>query len=246
MSSSADLPSHVAVVMDGNGRWAQARGLPRVQGHRKGVDAAQSITTFCAKAGIPYLTLFAFSSENWQRPEDEVSFLKTLLINSLEKQFDELHQNNVRLDVIGDVRPFGPSLERQVERARSRSANNTGLRLTIALNYGARWEITQPLKSIVEDCLQGVIDAEAITESLISERLTTSQLPEPDLFIRTGGEIRLSNFLLWQLAYTELFFTDVLWPDFDQDVFDEAIRAYRARRRRFGKTQEQVNRVADS
>jgi len=232
--------------MDGNGRWAQARGLPRVQGHRKGVDAAQSITTFCAKAGIPYLTLFAFSSENWQRPEDEVSFLKTLLINSLEKQFDQLHQNNVRLDVIGDVRPFGPSLEQQVERARSRSADNTGLRLTIALNYGARWEMTQALKSIVEDCLKGDIDAEAITESLISERLTTSQIPDPDLFIRTGGEIRLSNFLLWQLAYTELFFTDVLWPDFDQDVFDEAIRAYRARRRRFGKTQEQVNRVADS
>jgi undecaprenyl diphosphate synthase len=246
MSSSADLPSHVAVVMDGNGRWAQARGLPRVQGHRKGVDAAQSITTFCAQAGIPYLTLFAFSSENWRRPEDEVSFLKTLLINSLEKQFDQLHQNNVRLDVIGDVRPFGPSLERQVERARSRSANNTGLRLTIALNYGARWEITQTLKSIVEDCLKGVIDTEAITESLISERLTTSKIPDPDLFIRTGGEIRLSNFLLWQLAYTELFFTDVLWPDFDQDVFDEAIRAYRARRRRFGKTQEQVNRVCDS
>lgn len=244
MTLNTDLPAHVAVVMDGNGRWAQARGLPRVQGHRKGVDAAREMTTLCARAGIAYLTLFAFSSENWRRPDEEVSFLKTLLMTSLQKEFKRLHANNIRLKVIGDPARFGSTLEAQVQEAESRTAQNTGLTLTIALNYGARWEIAEMTRALINECNEGILTASDITEPLISRRLSTADMPDPDLFIRTGGEIRLSNFLLWQLAYTELFFTDTLWPDFDETAFNEALEAYRSRRRRFGKTQEQVDESA--
>jgi undecaprenyl diphosphate synthase len=241
MTQNMDLPTHVAVVMDGNGRWAQGRGLPRVQGHRRGVDAAREMTTLCARAGISYLTLFAFSSENWRRPEEEVSFLKTLLTTSLQKEFKRLHANNVRLKVIGDLARFGSTLATQVQEAESRTAKNTGLTLTIALNYGARWEIAEMARALASECNEGVLTASDITESFISGRLSTGDMPDPDLFIRTGGEIRLSNFLLWQLAYTELFFSDTLWPDFDEAAFNEALEAYRSRRRRFGRTQEQVD-----
>ncbi|MEK9785382.1 MAG: isoprenyl transferase [Gammaproteobacteria bacterium] len=244
MTLNTDLPAHVAVVMDGNGRWAQARGLPRVQGHRKGVDAAREMTTLCARAGIAYLTLFAFSSENWRRPDEEVSFLKTLLMTSLQKEFKRLHANNIRLKVIGDPARFGSTLEAQVQEAESRTAQNTGLTLTIALNYGARWEIAEMTRALANECNEGILTVSDITESLISRRLSTADMPDPDLFIRTGGEIRLSNFLLWQLAYTELFFTDTLWPDFDETAFNGALEAYRSRRRRFGKTQEQVDESA--
>lgn len=244
MTLNTDLPAHVAVVMDGNGRWAQARGLPRVQGHRKGVDAAREMTTLCARAGIAYLTLFAFSSENWRRPDEEVSFLKTLLMTSLQKEFKRLHANNIRLKVIGDPARFGSTLEAQVQEAESRTAQNTGLTLTIALNYGARWEIAEMTRALINECNEGILTASDITEPLISRRLSTADMPDPDLFIRTGGEIRLSNFLLWQLAYTELFFTDTLWPDFDETAFNGALEAYRSRRRRFGKTQEQVDESA--
>ena len=242
MSTSNAVPEHIAIVMDGNGRWAQARGQVRINGHRRGVEVVRQVTSLCAKAGVSFLTLFAFSSENWRRPQDEVTFLKKLLATSLEKEFDRLHKNNIRLNVIGDVTPFGAHLEENIERAKQKTEGNTGLTLTIALNYGARWEISAAAKNIAVDCLSGKLNPEDISESLFNDRLATVSIPDPDLFIRTGGEIRLSNFLLWQLAYTELFFTDTLWPDFDETVFNEALEAFNSRQRRFGQTGEQVGK----
>jgi undecaprenyl diphosphate synthase len=242
MSTPNAVPEHIAIVMDGNGRWAQARGQARINGHRRGVEVVREVTSLCAKAGVSFLTLFAFSSENWRRPADEVTFLKKLLATSLEKEFDRLHKNNIRLNVIGDVTPFGPHLEKNIENAKQRTDGNTGLTLTIALNYGARWEISAAAKTIAVDCVSGKLKPEDISESLFNDRLTTGNIPDPDLFIRTGGEIRLSNFLLWQLAYTELFFTDTLWPDFDETVFNQALEAFNLRQRRFGQTGEQVGK----
>ena len=234
MSTSNAVPEHIAIVMDGNGRWAQARGQVRINGHRRGVEVVRQVTSLCAKAGVSFLTLFAFSSENWRRPQDEVTFLKKLLATSLEKEFDRLHKNNIRLNVIGDVTPFGPHLEKNIESAKQRTDGNTGLTLTIALNYGARWEISAAAKDIAMDCVSGKLKPEDISETLVNDRLTTVSIPDPDLFIRTGGEIRLSNFLLWQLSYSEFYVTDVLWPDFREDDFAVAIKSYGKRQRRFG------------
>ena len=234
------VPRHVAVVMDGNGRWAQARGKARIQGHRRGVETARQLTSLCGRAGIEYLTLFAFSSENWKRPPEEVGFLTRLLITSLENEISRLQENQIRLNVIGDFRPFGQKVNELIVRAHEQTSSNTAMTLTIALNYGGRWDLTEAVRKLVRACEERDITADDIDEATLSQALSTRNLPDPDLFIRTGGEIRLSNFLLWQLAYTELFFTDCLWPDFDEEQFERALDAYRSRQRRFGQTGDQV------
>jgi|TARA_Y100000294_G_scaffold167217_1_gene176166 undecaprenyl diphosphate synthase len=226
--------------MDGNGRWAQARGRPRVAGHRRGVEAVRRVAGLCGKHKIPFLTLFAFSSENWSRPVEEVGLLTRLLVTSLENEVQRLHENGVRLKVIGDLAPFGSKIEQMVARAEEATQENTALNLTIALNYGGRWDMLQAVQRIGIATASGALDPADVDEELISSYLSTATQPDPDLFIRTGGELRISNFLLWQLAYTELFFTDALWPDFDEKIFVAALEAYRVRQRRFGQTREQV------
>jgi undecaprenyl diphosphate synthase len=226
--------------MDGNGRWAKQRGLPRVAGHRKGVEVVKSMVPTCGKKGIPYLTLFAFSSENWQRPGKEVNLLIEILTSTLENEILELHDHRVRLRVIGDLSRFPDRLRRAISNADELTRNNRALNLTIAINYGGQWDMQQACQSIAELVEQGEITAAAVTPALIESQLCTHELPEPDLFIRTGGEIRISNFLLWQLAYTELYFTDTYWPDFNEECFNEALEVFAERQRRFGKTGAQV------
>jgi len=239
-TTDREVPRHVAVVMDGNGRWAQARGRPRIQGHRRGVETARQVTSLCGEAGVEYLTLFAFSSENWKRPREEVGLLTQLLVSSLENEISRLHANQIRLNVIGDLKPFGIKVERMVATAREKTADNTAMTLTIALNYGGRWDLITAARTLARACEEKQIAWQDIDESALTAALSTIELPDPDLFIRTGGEIRLSNFLLWQLAYTELFFTEALWPDFDQALFLRALEFYQNRQRRFGRIGEQV------
>jgi undecaprenyl diphosphate synthase len=231
-----DTPRHVAIIMDGNGRWARRRRLPRIAGHRRGAEAVRAALRACADRGIEYLTLFAFSSENWRRPPEEVALLMKLFRTALEREVDELHANGVRLKVVGDTRRFDPKIRKLVERAEELTAQNRRLTLTIAANYGGRWDILQAMTRLLRERPS----LEEVGEELIAPYLAMSYAPEPDLFIRTGGEQRISNFLLWQLAYTELYFTETLWPDFDGAALDAAIASYRARERRFGRTSEQV------
>ena len=205
---SANVPRHIAVIMDGNGRWAKNNGLPRVAGHRKGVEVVKDLVSMCGKKGIPYLTLFAFSSENWRRPKAEVKLLIELLTSTLETEVRNLDEHHVRLRVIGDLTRFPANLQRTIERAEDITRNNRALNLTIAINYGGKWDMLQACQAIAELVEQGEIEASAVTPALIESQLCTNELPEPDLFIRTGGELRISNFLLWQLAYTELYFTE--------------------------------------
>lgn len=228
------MPRHVAIIMDGNGRWAKKRLLPRVAGHKRGLDAARDTVTACRKLGVEYLTLFAFSTENWRRPQEEVSFLMELFLRALESEIDRLASNNIRLRVIGSRERFNTSLIERIEAAEQRTAQNDGLVLTIAADYGGRWDVMQAVNALVAE------GAQNISEHALAERLSMSYAPEPDLFIRTGGEQRISNFLVWQLAYTELYFTDGLWPDFDARALDQAILSYRQRERRFGRTSEQL------
>ena len=234
------IPEHLAIIMDGNGRWAQARGRPRIAGHRRGVEVVRRVVELCGKHEIPFLTLFAFSSENWNRPVEEVGLLTRLLVTSLDNEVQHLHDNGVRLKVIGDLAPFGSQIEEMITRAEEATQVNTALKLTIALNYGGRWDMLQAVQRIGIATASGELDCVDVDEELISSYLSTANQPDPDLFIRTGGELRISNFLLWQLAYTELFFTDALWPDFDEKIFLAALEAYRVRQRRFGQTREQV------
>ena len=234
------IPEHLAIIMDGNGRWAQARGRPRIAGHRRGVEVVRRVVELCGKHEIPFLTLFAFSSENWNRPVEEVGLLTRLLVTSLDNEVQRLHDNGVRLKVIGDLAPFGSQIEEMITRAEEATQANTALKLTIALNYGGRWDMLQAVQRIGIATASGELDCVDVDEELISSYLSTANQPDPDLFIRTGGELRISNFLLWQLAYTELFFTDALWPDFDEKIFVAALEAYRVRQRRFGQTREQV------
>jgi len=233
-------PRHIAIIMDGNGRWAQKRMMPRIMGHHAGVKAVRNIVEYCAKENIEVLSLFAFSSENWRRPKDEVSLLMELFMSTLQTQVDKLDRNNIRLRIIGDKTAFSEKLQTKIAEAEQQTANNTGMTLVIAANYGGRWDITQAVRKIVACIKSGDIQEQAINEELISEYLVTADLPEPDLFIRSGGEERVSNFLLWQLAYTEFFFTDVLWPDFDQAMMQKAIDSFKGRQRRFGHTGEQI------
>ena len=232
---TGNVPRHVAIIMDGNGRWAKKRFLPRVGGHRKGGDAVREAVKACIERGVEYLTLFAFSSENWRRPPEEVSFLMQLFLRSLEQEVGKLHENGIRFKVVGDIAAFDARIVEHIRRGEALTANNTRLTLTIAANYGGRWDILQA----ADRCRAEDPDA-PITEERLSRYLSMSYAPEPDLFIRTGGEQRISNFLLWQLAYTELYFTDLLWPDFGPAALDEAIASYRRRERRFGRTSEQL------
>ena len=233
-------PSHIAIIMDGNGRWAQKRMMPRIMGHHAGVKAVRKIVEYCAKENIQVLSLFAFSSENWRRPKDEVSLLMELFMSTLQSQVDKLDKNNIRLRIIGDKAAFPEKLQEKIRLAEAQTANNSGLTLVIAANYGGRWDIAQAVQKIVAGIKTGEIEEQAISEELIDHYLVTADLPEPDLFIRSGGEERVSNFLLWQLAYTEFFFTDVLWPDFDQTMMQRAIDSFKGRQRRFGHTGEQI------
>jgi undecaprenyl diphosphate synthase len=233
---AGEVPRHVAIIMDGNGRWAQRRRLPRIAGHRRGAEAVRATVRACADRGIPYLTLFAFSSENWRRPAEEVALLLKLFKSALQNEVDKLHANGVRLKVVGDTSRFDPKLRKLIERGEDLTAGNRGLTLTIAANYGGRWDILQAMSQLLKENPQ----LETVDESAISPYLAMSYAPEPDLFIRTGGEQRISNFLLWQLAYTELYFTESLWPDFDAAALDLAITSYRSRERRFGRTSEQL------
>lgn len=228
------VPRHIAIIMDGNGRWAKKRLLPRVAGHKRGLDAAREIVTACRRQGVEYLTLFAFSTENWRRPQDEVSFLMELFLRALESEIERLDANNIRLRVIGSRERFGDSLAERIASAEARTAGNDGLVLTIAADYGGRWDVLQAANALLAE---GVT---RLTEEALTERLSMAYAPEPDLFIRTGGEQRISNFLIWQLAYSELYFTDALWPDFDADALERAIDSYRERERRFGRTSEQL------
>jgi undecaprenyl diphosphate synthase len=241
----SDLPRHVAIIMDGNGRWARQRGLPRVAGHRKGADAVRQMVQACGERGIACLTLFAFSSENWRRPQAEVSLLLDLFLTTLEKEVKKLHANNVRFSVIGDIERFGPKIVARIREGEALTAANTGLVLTIAANYGGRWDIAQACRQLATQAVAGAIDPAAITPEQLEPHLSMAGLPEPDLFIRTGGEQRISNFLLWQLAYTELYFTPVLWPDFDAVQFNLALQSFAGRQRRFGQTGEQVEAQRD-
>jgi undecaprenyl diphosphate synthase len=229
------VPRHVAIIMDGNGRWAKKRFLPRVAGHRKGVEAVREVVKACIERGVEYLTLFAFSSENWRRPPEEVSFLMQLFLRSLEQEIEKLHGNAIRFKVVGDLSPFDPRILEQIRRGEELTRDNTRLTLTVAANYGGRWDILQAAERCrTEDA------AAPVTEERMSRFLSMAYAPEPDLFIRTGGEQRVSNFLLWQLAYTELYFTDALWPDFGGEALEAAFASYRRRERRFGRTSEQL------
>ncbi|AGK48837.1 di-trans,poly-cis-decaprenylcistransferase [Burkholderia thailandensis MSMB121] len=235
----AAVPRHIAIIMDGNGRWATERRLPRVAGHTRGVDAVRSVVEGCARAGVEYLTLFAFSSENWRRPNDEVSFLMRLFITALEREVGKLHANGIRLRVIGDLTKFEPRIQALIRRAETKTARNTRLTLTIAANYGGRWDILQATQKLIDEAAREGRAAE-VDEDAFARHLAMAYAPEPDLFIRTGGEQRISNFLLWQLAYTEFYFTDTFWPDFDAGALAEALASYTHRERRFGRTSAQL------
>lgn len=232
-----DVPRHVAIIMDGNGRWAKQRFLPRAAGHRRGVQAVRATVEACVERGVEFLTLFAFSSENWRRPAEEVSFLMSLFVRTLERQVARLHEGGVRLKVIGDRAAFEPRLVELIHEAEVLTARNAGLTLTIAANYGGRWDLLQAVNRMVAE---GSGRSGRFGEADLAPWLSMAYAPEPDLFIRTGGEKRISNFLLWHLAYTELHFTDTLWPEFDAAGLDAAIDSYRLRERRFGRTSEQL------
>jgi undecaprenyl diphosphate synthase len=232
-----DVPRHIAIIMDGNGRWAKQRFMPRVAGHKRGVDTVRDVVKACIERGVEHLTLFAFSSENWRRPEDEVSKLMELFVMALEREVGKLHKNGVRLHIVGDLARFGPQLNKLIAEGEALTRNNKRLTLNVAANYGGRWDILQAVNRLMTDPnRQG-----SVTEADLASGLCLSDAPEPDLFIRTGGEKRISNFLLWQLAYTELYFTDTLWPDFDAAALDAAIASYQKRERRFGRTSEQLS-----
>jgi len=234
------VPRHVAIIMDGNGRWAKQRHLPRVAGHRRGVEAVRNAVRACAERGVEYLTLFAFSSENWRRPAEEVTFLMDLFMRALEQEVASLHKNEIRFKVVGDLSRFDARIRDLVLTAQELTARNKRLTLTVAANYGGRWDVAQAAKRYFSDHPEALDSDALLMPEAFEPYLAMSYAPEPDLFIRTGGEQRVSNFLLWQLAYSELFFTDRLWPDFDATALDEAIAWYRERERRFGRTSEQV------
>lgn len=232
----ARVPRHVAIIMDGNGRWATKRFLPRVAGHVKGVEAVRGCVEACIQRGIEYLTLFAFSSENWRRPEEEVSLLMRLFVTALEREVAKMHANNIRLKVVGDLSRFDAKLQEMIASAERRTANNTRLTVTVCANYGGRWDIMQATGKMIA-ANPGLT---TFTEEQLAVHLAMAYAPEPDLFIRTGGEERISNFLLWQLAYSELYFTDTYWPDFSIESLDAAIESYQHRERRFGRTGDQL------
>jgi undecaprenyl diphosphate synthase len=237
---SGSIPEHVAIIMDGNGRWAQQRGKPRHAGHKAGVESVRSTIESCIRHGVKVLTLFAFSSENWRRPKSEVNMLMELFMTALSREVKRMQNNNIRLRIIGDVTAFPDKLQKKILTAENETAGNDGLLLLIAANYGGRWDVTQAARELAEKVASGEIRADQIDEKLLGEHTSLAGLPDPDLFIRTGGDLRISNFLLWHCAYSELYFTKILWPDFDAEAFEQALAEYARRQRRFGQTGEQV------
>ncbi len=237
---NAILPRHIAIIMDGNGRWAKQRLLPRAAGHKAGVDAVRQVAKVCVEKKIDVLTLFAFSSENWRRPVQEVNYLMDLFVSALERETKKLHEQNIKLRFIGDRSRFDETLKEYIATAEQLTAANTGMVLVIAANYGGQWDICEAMRQIAVDIEQGRLTSEQLSSASIEAKLATADLPPPDLFIRTGGEQRISNFLLWQLAYSELYFTDVFWPDFNSEELDKAFTFYCNRERRFGYTSEQI------
>ncbi|HVE44805.1 MAG TPA: isoprenyl transferase [Gammaproteobacteria bacterium] len=229
-----NLPRHIAIIMDGNGRWAKQKRLPRVAGHRAGVEVARETIKLCIERQIEVLSLFAFSSENWQRPEQEVTFLMRLFFTALDREKNMLHEHNVQLRFIGDRARFDEHLREKIAEAESLTARNTGLVLIVAADYGGQWDICQAVRQLALEVESGRLSSDAIDHNMITSKLSFADLPDPDLFIRTSGEFRISNFMLWQMAYTELYFTDVLWPDFDQSAFELALKTFSERERRFG------------
>lgn len=234
------LPRHVAIIMDGNGRWAEHRNLPRFAGHRAGVETVRRIVQMSGELGIQALTLFAFSSENWRRPKKEVGLLMDLFLRALEREVKKLHDTGVRLRVIGDLGAFPNKLQKRIQDAMETTRHNQGLCLNIAANYGGKWDIVEATRKLAEQVAAGTLRADEINESMISGHLCLNDLPEPDLFIRTGGEQRISNFLIWQLAYSELYFTHCLWPDFEREEYAHALQSFASRQRRFGRTGAQI------
>lgn len=245
-SATANMPKHVAIIMDGNGRWAEKKGSPRITGHKAGVEIVRSVIQTCVEKGVEVLTLFAFSSENWRRPKKEVSLLMTLFLTALQREVKKLHKNGVCLRIVGDVSAFDKKIQEQIIKSEDLTKDNKTLVLNIAANYGGQWDITQAVKSLAEQVESGTLKSHDITSDLISQNLSMSDLPEPDLFIRTGGEQRISNFLIWQLAYSELYFTDTLWPDFDRKEFELALESFAGRQRRFGHTGEQIEKMKNA
>lgn len=235
-----NLPQHVAVIMDGNGRWARNKGKHRVQGHRNGVKSVREVTEAAAELGINYLTLYAFSTENWNRPREEIDALMSLLVTSLNSETKTLMKNNIRLLVIGDLKSLPTNVLKKLNSVIEKTSQNIGMSLVLALSYSARWEIVDAARKLSEDVKSGAVSANDIDNNLFNKYLNTSNIPDPDILIRTSGEYRISNFLLWQIAYSELYFTDTLWPDFRKDEFYNAILNFQNRERRFGKTSEQV------
>ncbi len=242
MRSDSGIPAHIAIVMDGNGRWALQRNRPRSMGHKAGLKALRSIIKHCGNLGVRELTVFAFSSENWNRPAPEVSRLMDLFMRALDREARELDENNVRIRFIGDVGAFSSALQQKIHRAQAQTAGNTRTTFNVAVNYGGRWDIVQATRKLAEDCSRGLIKPEDINEELLAKQICLHESNDPDLLVRTGGEMRISNFLLWQAAYTELYFTPTLWPDFGPECLDQAIAVYQSRERRFGLTSEQVKK----
>ena len=235
------LPEHIAIVMDGNGRWAKQKGFDRIFGHTNGINTVRQITEATAEVGIKYLTLYTFSTENWNRPQEEIHGIMKLLVESIEKESETFRKNNVRLLAIGDLLRLPEDVNKKLQTCIAETSSNTGLSLVLALSYSSRWEITNAIKNIAKDCLSGKIDdIGLIDETVISDYLTTRNIPDPDIVIRTGGDIRISNFLLWQAAYAEFFFTKTYWPEFTKDEFFRIISEFQNRERRFGKTSEQI------
>lgn len=237
---STRIPRHLAIIMDGNNRWAKKRLLGGISGHKAGLNAVRSVVENCARAGVEVLTLYAFSSENWRRPREEVNALMELFLLALKREVRKLHKNNLRLRIIGDKSGFSSAIQAAIADGEALTANNTGMTLVIAANYGGHWDITQAARSLARDVAEGLLTPEQITEAAMQSRVASGDLPPPDLCIRTAGEQRISNFLLWQFAYTEFYFTDQFWPDFDQDSLQRAFTSYAGRVRRFGRTDEQL------
>ncbi len=236
------LPEHIAIIMDGNGRWAKQRQKERIFGHQNGVNAVREVTEGCAELGVKYLTLYTFSTENWNRPQEEIDALMAMLVDTIAKEEATLMKNNIRLEYIGDISQIAKETQTALKNTIHNTRNNTRMTLILALNYSSRWEITQMVKNIAQQVKDNSLDIESINQNVISKNLSTANYPDPDLLIRTSGEYRLSNYLLWQLAYTELFFTPILWPDFNKEGLYEAIISYQNRERRFGKTSEQLKK----
>ena len=241
ISNDNIIPEHIAIIMDGNGRWAKKRGLPRIAGHRQGIKSVREITNICSDIGVKYLTLYTFSTENWNRPQKEVDALMMLLLNTIKNEIKDIHKNNLVLSTIGNIEVLPESIKKEISNGIDLTSNNTGLNLILALNYGSRQEIIVAVKNIIEKNNKDEIDSSMIDENLFSSFLSTKNIPDPDLLIRTGGELRISNFLLWQCAYTEIYLTDTFWPDFRKEKLIESITAFQKRERRFGKTSEQIS-----